>query len=267
MISSLRAFAFMISSLRAFASSSFSSFFLISSNFCSCISARVGCFGFAGRNEVIPPLPTMLVGTPSFLAPGMSSLLPLFINLVDDDPECDDPEDGVLATLPPLASTFLIGRTTLPAGALDVFMEGAAELGLFRMVGPLRGGEVTTTSCSETSSAKETPLARDTRFRRSPRLDLLSVVLGGGVCFVVVLDLLSAAGFDGGVLLPVESWGAGNTGSSSSSISLSSVGETASAATDSSTAVLVNGASTVALRCLCLVLVLLDGCGSEVAVF
>ena len=135
------------------------------------------------------------------------------------------------------------------------------------MVGPLRGGEVITTSCSETSSAKETPLARDTRFRRSPRLDLLSVVLGGGVCFVVVLDLLSAAGFDGGVLLPVESWGAGNTGSSSSSISLSSVGETASAATDSSTAVLVDGASTVALRCLCLVLVLLDGCGSEVAVF
>ena len=134
------------------------------------------------------------------------------------------------------------------------------------MVGPLRGGEVITTSCSAISSAIETPRASDTRFSRSPTLDLLSAVLGG-VFFVVVLDLLSDAGLDGGVFFPVESWGAGNTGSSSSSISLSSVGETASAATDSSTAVLVNGASTVALRCLCLVLVLLDGCGSEVAVF
>ena len=145
------------------------------------------------------------------------------------------------------------------------------------MVGPLRGGEVITTSCSDTSSDKETPLARDTRLRRSPRLDLLSVVLDGGVFLVVVLELLSAAGFVGGVLLPVESWGAGNTGSSSSPISLSSstkgsvalLGENVVAllATDSSTAVLANGASTVALRCLCLVLVLLDGCGSEVAVF
>ena len=145
------------------------------------------------------------------------------------------------------------------------------------MVGPLRGGEVITTSCSATNSDKETPLARDTRFRRSPRLDLLSVVLAGGVFLVVVLDLLSAAGFDGGVLLPVESWGAGNTGSSSSSTSFSSstkcsVGfleETnvalAFGATETSTAVLDNGASTVALRCLCLVLVLLEVCGSEVA--
>ena len=38
-------------------------------------------------------------------------------------------------------------------------------------------------------------------------------------------------------------------------------------ATDSSTTVLAKGASTVALRCLCLVLVLLDGRGSEVALF
>merc|ERR1719209_2727616 len=179
-----------------------------------------------------------------------------------------------LTILPPLANTFLIGRTTLPAGALDVLWEGAAELGLFLMVGPLRGGEVITTSCSDTSSDKETPLATDTRLRRSPRLDLLSVVLDGGVFLVVVLDLLSAAGFVGGVLLPVESWGAGNTGSSSSPISSTKdsaalLGENVMAllATDSSTAVLANGASTVALRCLCLVLVLLDGCGSEVAVF
>ena len=66
----------------------------------------------------------MLLGPPSFLAPGISSLLLLFINLVEDEPECEDAEDGVLAllpplaetlllaTLPPLASTFLIGRTT-----------------------------------------------------------------------------------------------------------------------------------------------------------
>ena len=65
----------------------------------------------------------MLLGPPSFLAPGMSSLLLLFINLVDDEPEWDDAEDGVfallpplaetlLAALPPLVSTFLIGRTT-----------------------------------------------------------------------------------------------------------------------------------------------------------
>ena len=31
------------------------------------------------------------------------------------------------------------------------------------MVGPLRGGEVITTSCSDTSSAKETPLGKDTQ--------------------------------------------------------------------------------------------------------
>ena len=121
-------------------------------------------------------------------------------------------------------------------------MEGAAELGLFLrlkylilhhniisqfggniwlvgqtetikleylMVGPLRGGELTTTSCSETSSAKETPLARETRFSLSPKLDLLSVVLdcACGDFLVVVLDLLSspADGLDGGVFFPVES--------------------------------------------------------------
>ena len=97
-------------------------------------------------------LATMLLGTPSFLAPGISSLLLLFISLVDDDPECDEAEEGVLALLPPLASTLRIGRTTcrsrlrviyfqdrvqlqtfftFPAGALDVLLEGAAELGLF----------------------------------------------------------------------------------------------------------------------------------------
>ena len=111
----------------------------------------------------------MLLGPPSFLAPGMSSLLLLFINFADDDPECEDADEGVLialppladtlfATLPPLANTLRIGRTTLvansqnvnisrilmcahctmqghivtlPAGALDVLCEGAAELGLF----------------------------------------------------------------------------------------------------------------------------------------
>ena len=57
-------------------------------------------------------LATMLLGTPSFLAPGISSLLLLFISLVDDDPECDEAEEGVLALLPPLASTLRIGRTT-----------------------------------------------------------------------------------------------------------------------------------------------------------
>ena len=100
----------------------------------------------------------MLLGPPSFLAPGMSSLLLLFINFADDDPECEDADEGVLTTLPPLANTLRIGRTTLvsngqnvsisrelmcahctiqghivtlPAGALDVLCEGAAELGLF----------------------------------------------------------------------------------------------------------------------------------------
>ena len=57
-------------------------------------------------------LATMLLGTPSFLAPGISSLLLLFISLVDDDPVCDEAEEGVLALLPPLASTLRIGRTT-----------------------------------------------------------------------------------------------------------------------------------------------------------
>ena len=98
----------------------------------------------------------MLLGPPSFLAPGMSSLLLLFINFADDDPECEDADEGVLTT--PLANTLRIGRTTLvsngqnvsisrelmcahctiqghivtlPAGALDVLCEGAAELGLF----------------------------------------------------------------------------------------------------------------------------------------
>ena len=100
----------------------------------------------------------MLLGPPSFLAPGMSSLLLLFISFADDDPECEDADEGVLTTLPPLANTLRIGRTTLvskgqnvnifrelmcahctmqghsvtlPAGALDVLCEGAAELGLF----------------------------------------------------------------------------------------------------------------------------------------
>ena len=98
----------------------------------------------------------MLLGPASFLAPGMSSLLLLFINFADDDPECEDA--GVLNALPPLANTLRIGRTTLvgnsqnvnisrilmceqctmqgqivtlPAGALDVLCEAAAELGLF----------------------------------------------------------------------------------------------------------------------------------------
>ena len=100
----------------------------------------------------------MLLGPPSFLAPGMSSLLLLFINFADEDPECEDADEGVLIVLPPLANTLRIGRTTLvgdgqnvnisrvpkcahckmqgysvtlPAGALDVLCEGAAELGLF----------------------------------------------------------------------------------------------------------------------------------------
>ena len=55
----------------------------------------------------------MLLGPPSFLAPGMSSLLLLFINFADDDPECEDADEGVLTALPPLANTLRIGRTTL----------------------------------------------------------------------------------------------------------------------------------------------------------
>ena len=41
----------------------------------------------------------------------MSSLLLLFINFADDDPECEDADEGVLTT--PLANTLRIGRTTL----------------------------------------------------------------------------------------------------------------------------------------------------------
>ena len=100
----------------------------------------------------------MLLGPPSFLAPGKSSLLLLFINFADEDPECEDADEGVLNALPPLANTLRIGRTTLvgnsqnvnisrilmceqctmqgqivtlPAGALYVLCEAAAELGLF----------------------------------------------------------------------------------------------------------------------------------------
>ena len=54
----------------------------------------------------------MLLGPPSFLAPGMSSLLLLFISFADDDPECEDADEGVLTVLPPLANTLRIGRTT-----------------------------------------------------------------------------------------------------------------------------------------------------------
>ena len=56
-------------------------------------------------------------------------MLLLLINLVDDDPEHDDPEDGVLTLLPLLASTFLIGRTTLPAGdpGFDRFEGGGVD--------------------------------------------------------------------------------------------------------------------------------------------
>ena len=43
----------------------------------------------------------------------MSSLLLLFINFADDDPECEDADEGVLIALPPLANTLRIGRTTL----------------------------------------------------------------------------------------------------------------------------------------------------------
>ena len=86
--------------------------------------------------------------------------------------------------------------------------ENVGSIVKYLMVGPLRGGELTTTSCSDTSSAKETPLARETRFSLSPKLDLLSVVLDcAGDLFVVVLDLLSspADSLDVGVFLPVES--------------------------------------------------------------
>ena len=144
------------------------------------------------------------------------------------------------------------------------------------MVGPLRGGEVITTSCSAISSAIETPRASDTRFSRSPTLDLLSAVVGG-VFFVVVLDLLSDAGLDGGVFFPVESWGAGNTGSISSSLPFSESpigrvslrctgGALAFAASVSSPTVVVKGTSTVVLRCFCRVLVVLEGWGSDVVV-
>ena len=126
-----------------------------------------------------------------------------------------------------------------------------------------------TTSCSETSFSMVTPLAVLTLFKRSPKLDLLSAADLGGVFLVVVLDLLSSAGFGGGVTCPAERGGS-DEGDSSSCATMSSVGQgwgvdgesdiswdTRLAA--SSAVVLVEGSSTVALRCLCLVLVLLEG--------
>ena len=62
----------------------------------------------------------MLLGPPSFLAPGMSSLLLLFISFADDDPECEDADEGVLTVLPPLANTLRIGRTTLVGNSQNV---------------------------------------------------------------------------------------------------------------------------------------------------
>ena len=137
-------------------------------------------------------------------------------------------------------------------------------------MGPRRGGETITTSCSETSSATVTPPAVLTLFKRSPKLDLLLAAdLGGGVLLVVVLDLLSSAGFGAGVTCPAERGGSEEVDPSSCA-TLSSLGQgwgvdgeseiswdTGLAA--SSAVVLVEGSSTVALRCLCLVLVLLEG--------
>ena len=127
-----------------------------------------------------------------------------------------------------------------------------------------------TTSCSETSSATVTSLAVLTLFRRSPKLDLLFAAdLGGGVLLVVVRDLLSSAGFDGGVTCPAERGGSEEVDSSSCA-TLSSLGQGCGVDGESdiswemilaasSAVVLVEGSSTVALRCLCLVLVLLEG--------
>ena len=109
-----------------------------------------------------------------------------------------------------------------------------------------------------------------TLFKRSPKLDLLSTAdLDVDVLLVVVLDLLSSAGFDGGVTCPAERGGSEEVDSSFCA-ALSSLGQgwgvdgesdlswdtrlAASSAVD-----LVEGSSTVALRCLCLVLVLLEG--------
>ena len=78
-----------------------------------------------------------------------------------------------------------------------------------------------TTSCSETSFSTVTPLAVLTLFKRSPKLDLLSAADLGGVLLVVVLDLLSSAGFGGGVTCPAERGGS-EEGDSSSCATLSS---------------------------------------------
>ena len=126
-----------------------------------------------------------------------------------------------------------------------------------------------TTSCSETSLVTVTPLAVLTLFKRSPKLDLLSAADLGGVFLVVVLDLLSSAGFGGGVTCPAESGGS-EEGDSSSCATMSSSGQGCGVDGESdiswdtrlaasSAVVLVEGSSTVALRCLCLVLVLLEG--------
>ena len=125
-----------------------------------------------------------------------------------------------------------------------------------------------TTSCSETSSATVTPAVL-TLFKRSPKLDRLSAAdLGGGVLLVVVLDLLSSAGFGGGVTCPAER-GSSEEVDSSFCAALSSLGQGWGVDGESdiswemilaaSSVDLVEGSSTVALRCLCLVLVLLEG--------
>ena len=98
-------------------------------------------------------------------------------------------------------------------------------MAIYLIVGPRRGGEVITTSCSETSLATVTPPAVLTLFKRSPKLDRLSAAdLGGGVLLVVVLDLLSSAGFGGGVTCPAERGGSEEVDSSSCA-TLSSLGQ------------------------------------------
>ena len=125
-----------------------------------------------------------------------------------------------------------------------------------------------TTSCSETSSATVTTAVL-TLFKRSPKLDRLSAAdLGGGVLLVVVLDLLSSAGLGGGVTCPAVRGGSEEVDSSSCA-TLSSLGQGCGVDGESdiswemilaaSSVDLVEGSSTVALRCLCLVLVLLEG--------